>query len=78
MGPAFLSLGDLQKAEEYAYRTHACLGTKREMARSYIAIGTISFCQGALEQARDAFESARQLFREIAYPEEAPATLSLG
>jgi tetratricopeptide (TPR) repeat protein len=82
MERAFLSLGDLQKAEECAHRKLEILegiGHKREIARSYIVLGTISLCRGSLGKATDAFQKALQLYREIGNANTvAWATRSLG
>ena len=70
MGETFLSLGDLQKAEEFAYKEleiQERVGEKWGRARSYQTIGIILLCQGSLEKAVDAFQKAEQLFQEIGW-----------
>jgi len=90
MAQTFLSLGDLQKTEAYAYRAHEIAESiihRLVIAQSYMTIGTISLCQeptlnevkGLWEKAIDAFQKAAQLFREtVAPPREARATLYSG
>ena len=79
MGSAFLSLGDCQKAEDYAYREikiQELVGEKWGRARSYQTIGVISLCQDSLEKATNAFQKAEQLYREIGW-DGAPLALGI-
>jgi tetratricopeptide (TPR) repeat protein len=67
MGGAFLSLGDLQKAEEYACRgieNAKAVGSKYDLAFAHWLLGRISLSQGAGEKAVDALQTAVQLLRE--------------
>jgi predicted ATPase/DNA-binding SARP family transcriptional activator len=64
----FLSLGDLQKAEEWTCRLLDAAKAseyKSGIAWTYWLIGRISLCQGAGEKAVDALQKALQLFRQI-------------
>ncbi|MFQ5795283.1 MAG: hypothetical protein ACE5JP_09570 [Candidatus Bipolaricaulia bacterium] len=63
-----LLLGDLQKAEEYAYRaleTAERVGDKIGIAMSHYRIDTIALCQGSWKQATDAFQTTSQLCGEL-------------
>jgi len=66
----FLSLGDLQKAEEYADKTLEAVktvGHKGNIAKGHCHIGRVALCQGNREKAVDAFEQALQLLQETDY-----------
>jgi DNA-binding SARP family transcriptional activator/predicted Ser/Thr protein kinase len=67
-GAAFLSLGDLIKAEEYAGRMleiARVVGYKQGRAVSCGLIGEIALCRGGWGEAVDAFQEAIQRFQEI-------------
>jgi tetratricopeptide (TPR) repeat protein len=82
MGEAFLSLGDLHKAEEYMCRgLEAAKAVRSEynMALTYCLIGHIFLSQGAGEKAMHALQKAVQLLRELRWSwGEAWATSALG
>jgi adenylate cyclase len=77
----FLSLGDIQAAEECAYRVLRAAereGEKQEITRQLMLIGTTALCQGSWERAADALRRAAQLYHERGTPREADPTFALG
>ncbi|MFQ5796529.1 MAG: AAA family ATPase, partial [Candidatus Bipolaricaulia bacterium] len=81
MGEASLWLGDLEKAEEYAYRgleTAKTVGDKIMIAWAYEKVGTILLCQGTWKKAMEAFQKATQLYQETGSPYELWTLMSLG
>lgn len=77
----FLSLGEIQAAEELAYRVLRVAereGEKQEITRQLMMIGTIALCQGSWERAADAFRRAAQLYHELGTTAEADPTFALG
>ena len=68
MVQAYLRLGDIQKAEKYAYKeleTTEAVGIKGEIAAAYWDLGWIYLCQGIWDKAIEAFEKVVQLMQEI-------------
>jgi tetratricopeptide (TPR) repeat protein/regulation of enolase protein 1 (concanavalin A-like superfamily) len=66
MGIAFLSLGDLQKAEAYADRAleaSRALENKQDVAWGYRLTGQTHLCQGDWEKAMDAFQESIRVFQ---------------
>jgi tetratricopeptide (TPR) repeat protein len=64
----FLSLGDLQRAKEYADRaleTIKMAGMRRDIGFSCCSIGLIALCQHDRGKSVDAFVKALQILREI-------------
>jgi tetratricopeptide (TPR) repeat protein len=82
IGGHYLSLGELRDAREYANRRREItesIGERQFIRTSYVQLGMISLCEGAWDQAADAFLKAAQLDREIgAGPWEVEETLALG
>jgi len=73
MAGIFLSLGDIQKAEEYAYKGLEItdrVGNKVYLAISYTWVGIISTYKGDLEKAVNAHQKTIQILREIHSPWE--------
>jgi len=65
---AHLGLGDIQKAEKYAFKeleTTEAVGIKGEIAAAYWDLGWIFFCQGIWDKAIEAFQKVVQLMQEI-------------
>ena len=67
MVSTFLGLGDVRKAEKYAFKelkTTEAVGNKGEIAATYWDMGWIFLCQGIWEKAVDAFQKVIQLIQE--------------
>jgi tetratricopeptide (TPR) repeat protein len=70
MMETFLSLGDLQQAEEYTDRALKAVKTVEHKSYTAVAhchVGRVALCQGNWEKTIDSFEQALQLLQETDY-----------
>jgi DNA-binding SARP family transcriptional activator len=71
LGHFFLSLGEIQKAEEHAHRllkVAEASAIAYRMAHSYWLIAQIALCRGDWERAVDASQRGIELFQEVGDP----------
>jgi tetratricopeptide (TPR) repeat protein len=64
VGAAYLSLGDLQRAQEFSDLALQCAESASQKGRQLIQLGIVLFCRGSRESAAETFEKARQFHRD--------------
>jgi predicted ATPase/DNA-binding SARP family transcriptional activator len=81
MGGYALQLGDLALAEIHlsqALEATRTVGSKREVAQAYRALGTLFLGQKAYPQAIEALQESAANYRDIGSPDQARALVALG